>query len=156
MKNHYPFVLNNLSSLYEHLAKGLKGFALSSDNISRTHTFWCFLSDGTVLKVQSELNDIDGWHEVGTLEFSSVGDGVGVPNEMLLDEQWRNIQKIEKLCLDTENFYAESGIVLTNINSQELTFVCDANPYNISVQAPFLTMGFLPEYEILSYKRIPL
>jgi hypothetical protein len=155
MKNYYPFVLNNLSSLYEHLVKGLKGFALSSDNISRTHTFWCFLSDGTVLKVQSELNDIDGWHEVGTLEFSSVEDGDGVPNVMPLDDQWRHIQTIEKLCLDTENCYSESGIVLTNMNSQKLTIICDANPYSISVQAPFLTMEFLPEYEILSYKRIP-
>lgn len=102
------------------------------------------------------MNDIDGWNEVGVLVFEVVEDRETLPEMVALDDQWIRIQTIEKICLDTENCYSESGIVLTNMTGQQLTIVCDANPYFISIQAPFFTQEFLPEYEIVTYKRVSL
>lgn len=153
MKKRFPFELENSNSVSEKFANGLKGIAMASDDIGRVHTTWCQLLDGSLIKIQSEMNDIDGWHEIGCLELSIGHHEASVPQITLLSNDWNNISTIEKLCHDSAQCYAESGIVITNSIGQSIIIVCDANPYLLSIQAPFFSGEFLPEYELKSYTR---
>ncbi|WMW80553.1 hypothetical protein RF679_18220 [Undibacterium cyanobacteriorum] len=156
MKKHFPFLINGSINFADLLDYGLQGFAVFTEGVQHGHTSFCILSKNAIIKIQSEMNDIDGWHEIGCLEFSAVEE-IDVRMKIVpLDESWTRITSLEKLCHDSENCYAESGIRITNDQGMELTIVCDANPYVLSIKAPFFDDEFLPEYELISYKRIAL
>lgn len=55
-----PDLLANL------IRQGLKGYAANVEQLGGMTTLWCFLCDGSVLRIDSAMTDVSGWLEVGT------------------------------------------------------------------------------------------
>lgn len=117
------------------------------------NVIWCFLYDGSVLRVQSKMNDLSGWEEVGSLVFRLVGEEEKIAEPIELPNSWRSIACVEMLVVDEPEFAAESGLVLRNYSGEEFMIVCGADICAVQIQAPFYSGDFLPEYDLATYIR---
>lgn len=156
MKKEFGFDLNGITSLATILKKGLKGYATNQKNVGGITTIWCFLCDDAVLTIQSTMNDLSGWDEVGTLVFRFAGVNENLPAMTNLPSTWNEIFSVGKLVLDDDDFSAESGLELENKSGEILTIICGANICSIQIQAPFFPGPFFPEYDIDKYERMLL
>lgn len=150
------FDLINIDSIKTKVCHGLIGYAVNPEQHIGLSTLWLYLADGDVLKIHSTMTDTKDWDEVGTLVFQLLGNDEDVPQMMRLPQQWLSIAHVQKLVVTTEDFVAESGLLICNDSNEALTVVCSANVYRIELQAPFFSGSFQPEYEMAHYIHIPL
>lgn len=154
MKNQLRFDLNGLDSLRTMLTAGINAYATNAAFTGgMINVIWCFLCDGSVLRVQSKMNDLSGWEEVGTLVFRLTLEGEQIAEPIELPNSWRSIACVEMLVVDEPEFSAESGLVLQNCSGEEFTIVCGADICAVQMQAPFYSGDFLTEYDIATYVR---
>lgn len=120
-------------------------------------TVWLRLNDGTVLRFQPEMHDLEGWDEVGTLEIERVDVSEVVSPFVKLGGQWQHVATIEKLVVSEPGYFsAESGLKLTN-HDQETIIICnDAAPYQLALSAPTTHDPFNPEYPLVRYSACPV
>jgi len=117
------------------------------------NVIWVFLCDGSVLRIQSKMNDLPEWEEVGTLVFRLVGEDQKIADPIELPKSWRCIASSAMLVVDESEFTAESGLALRNCSGEEMILVCGADICAIQIQAPFYPDDFLPEYDVETYIR---
>ncbi len=156
MKKSYEFELSGVACLRDALRTGLIGVAADPEEHIGLTTVWCRLVQDVLLKIQSQMTTTNGWNEVGSLVFELNPNDDSPPNIAPLPEQWRNVSFVDKLVIEESDFTAESGLRIENADGESFTIVCSANPYQLAVEAPFCLGGFLPEYEIERYKRVPM
>jgi hypothetical protein len=155
MKDTFLFVLSGLDSLFSVLKVGLKGYSTDYKQIGGTTTVHLFLTTGEIVKISSEMHDIDSWNEIGSLVFEMVQD-CPYSKMIPLDPAWKSLASVEKLVLEREEFVAESGIILRSESDETLLVVASANVYTLAVQAPFARDEFLPENDLSAYRYVPL
>jgi hypothetical protein len=154
MKKKLRFDLNGIESLRDLFLTGIRAYATNAEFTGgMINVIWCFLCDGSVLRIQSRMNDLAEWEEVGTLVFRLVGVGEKIAPPVDLSNPWQNISCVEMLVVDEPEFSAESGLVLRNCAGDEFTIVCGADVCAVQIQAPFYSGGFLPEYDVETYVR---
>lgn len=155
MKNMFRFSLIGIDSLSSLLLRGIKGYAINS-TYGLTTTIWLYICDGPIIAIQSTMNELGGWEEIGTLIFTAIGDDKIIPEMIPLPAIWREIVSVEKLLIDDNDFVAASGFVIRNGAGDALTVTCGAEVYSIQMQASFFVGGFNPEYDFERYKSAPL
>lgn len=137
------------------ISQGLKGYSANAEQLGGMTTLWCFLCDGTVLRIDSVMTDVSGWLEVGTLAFELVENGDELPEMVPLPEVWSHISSLNKLVLDEPEFSSESGLIIKTLSGDKLMVVCGAEVYTVQISAPFFFGKFHPEYEVERYKAVP-
>ena len=154
MKKQLRFDLSSVDSLATILQTGIRAYATNAAFTGgMINVIWCFLCDGSVLRLQSKMNDLSGWEEVGTLVFRMVGKDEHLAEPIELPNSWNRIARAEMLVVDEPEFSAESGLVLQNCSGEEFMIVCGADICAVQIQAPFYSGDFLPEYDVERYTR---
>ena len=160
MRNFQAFPIDGAALLDSVRTAGLDGFSFDRKDYG-THvsvtTVWLRLGDGTVLRFQPEMHDLEGWDEVGSLKIDQA-DGPGAVAPFVgLGSQWHDIACIEKLVVSEPGYFsAESGLKITN-RRQEAIIICNsASPYQLALSTPVTRDAFTPEYGLERYAVCPL
>jgi hypothetical protein len=151
MKKELHFTLTGIDSVSSQIKSGLSGYAVNL-NYGLTTTIWLFLCNNSVLVIQSNMNELDGWEEVGTLKFINETNGENLPKMIPLPLAWQNIVSLAKLLIEDDEFIAESGLVIRNNINEEVIIVCGAELYSLQMAASFFESSFNPEYDFEKYK----
>ena len=135
---------------------GLRGFSSNRKEYT-THIslscIWLFLADETVLKIVSEMHDLEGWDEVGSLVIDLVRPIDYIPPIIELPTEWQYIVSIEKLVVSKNDYFkAESGLKIINGEGKVIIICSAAAPYELALMAPFVKDKFTPEYDVSEYK----
>lgn len=154
MKREFLFDVIDFKSLSDLLRGGISGYSVAGSVGGRLGSIYLLLHDGSALHIQSKMNDVASWHEVGTLVFewrSSTANSF--PATLPLDATWSSIGMIAKLCLDEDAFTAESGLAIQNRAGARILILSGAFPNTVEIEAPFYAGDFQPEYDVGEYKR---
>jgi hypothetical protein len=155
MKESFPFLLVNMCSLFNILKAGFKGYSTDFKRVGGTTNVYLFLTTGEIVKIYSEMHNIDDWNEIGLLVFEEIK-SCKYSKMIPLGPDWENIVSIERLVLDKKEFSAESGILFRSETGGEFLVVTSANVDTLAVRAPFSYHEFLPENDLWAYSYIPL
>lgn len=157
MKMQLQFHQSDIDSVGAILARGIHAYATNARLTGgMINVIWCFMCDGSVLRIQSKMNDLAEREEVGTLVFRLVSQHEQPIDPIELPDSWRDITSAEMLVIEESEFSAESGLVITNRTGEELIIVCGADICAVQIKAPFFKGDFLPEYDLEKYVRYPL
>ena len=155
--------MNNLSfewaepnSLVAELCKPIKQVFLEFGPHGRPIFVTLWRSDGTGLRLHSEMHDVAERKEVGVLKF----DRVFVPpsDKQIVDvpATFDHDVRASKLIIQESGTRAESGVIL-KAGSDEIVAVAGAYPYSLAVSGvTSMPHIFEPEYPIELYTRVPL
>ena len=160
MRNFQAFPIDGAALLESLGSVGLYGFSCNRRDFGThvsVYTVWLCLGDGTVLRLQPEMHDLEGWDEVGSLKIDQVESSDAVPSLVRLGSQWQDIASVEKLVVgEPDYFSAESGLKITN-REQEAIIICNsAAPYELALSTPATRDAFNPEYPLERYSVCPL
>lgn len=160
MRNFQAFPIHGTALLECLRTVGLDGFSCDrkdyGSHVSVT-TIWLCLRGGTVLRVQPEMHDLEGWDEVGSLEIDRDDWSKAVAPRVELGSQWHDIACIEKLVINEPGYFsAEAGLKITN-RQQEIIIICNsALPYQLALRTPATHDVFTPEYDLERYSVCPV
>jgi hypothetical protein len=120
-------------------------------------TVWLCLPDGTVLRFQPEMHDLEGWDEVGSLGIDKSDLSEVVPPLVTLSSQWQHVASIEKLVISEPDYFsAESGLKITNREKETIIICNGAAPYELALSTPAVHDAFNPEYPLERYVLCPV
>jgi hypothetical protein len=151
MMKKIPFSLSGIDSLSDLLKLGIQGFAINS-HYGLTTTICLFLYNDLIITIQSTMNELGGWEEIGTLVFTANINHTDVPAMIPLSPVWNEIRSVEKLQIEENEFSADCGIVIKNGLGEKMIITCGAEVYSVQMQAPFFEGKFNPEYDFVRYK----
>jgi hypothetical protein len=160
MRNFQTFPIDGTALLESLRTVGLDGFSCDRKDYG-THvsvtTVWLCLRGGTVLRLQPEMHDLEGWDEVGSLKIDRVEWSEAVAPLVELGSQWHDIASIEKLVISEPGYFsAESGLKITN-RQQQIIIICNsASPYQLALSTPATRDVFSPEYDLERYSVCPV
>lgn len=143
-------------SLTALLRAGILGLLIDKLPAGAIRVLHLFLADGSVLRIQSKVTEVEPWHEVGTLvleHFAKAAEGETI--QIPLPLSWLDIRSVEKLVLEGGKFIAESGLCISNRDYEQVIILPSAFPHAVQINAQFYPGDFDPEYEIAEYERVP-
>ena len=112
----------------------------------------CFDS-GDVFEFSSACTEVQDWQEIGSLNINKIN---GIANENIFEKfnvESFCISNVEVLVYEDVNVFAECGIVLIGSPGSEVIVAASVSPGSVSVQAPFSTLPFQPEFSVNDYQR---
>jgi hypothetical protein len=113
-------------------------------------------SDGTGLRVRSEMHDVAERREVGVLCFSYVPAPASTRPLIDVPQEFQSRLSVFKLVIEEAGTRAESGVILTAGSGKEITIVVGAKPYCLAIRGlQSIPEKFELEYPIERYARIP-
>jgi len=124
-------------------------------NRPRFITLW--RSDGTGLRLYTDMHDVAERREVGVLNVNRVS--TPQPDEVLatVPPAFESEIIVFKLLIRESGVEAESGVVFTTQAGDEIVVVAGAYPYSLAVQGvSSLPHVFEPEYPLDQYLRVPI
>ncbi len=144
------------TSLATELARPLKQVSVDSEPHGWPMFVTLWRSDGTGLRVRSEMHDVAERREVGVLRFSHVlapaSDASLIEVAPTLDHEFT----VSKLVIEESGTSAESGVILTGDDGDELIIVAGVKPYCLAISGlPSARSKFEPEYPLDRYARVP-
>lgn len=155
MKETFLFILIGLDSILNVLKVGLIGYSTDYKPVGGATIVHLYLTDGRIMKIYSEMHDIDSWNEIGSLVFEMVEKGPSTPM-ISLGDSWKQLASVNKLVLEREQFVVESGIHLRSTTDEMLLVLTSANVETLAVLAPSSRDEFLPENDLSAYRHVPL
>jgi hypothetical protein len=155
--NYLRFNWSEPTALSAELIKPIAQISLQLDTQGRPMSATLWRSDGTGLRIQSEMHDVAERREVGVLKFSNAS----FPSEdaKIVDVRSRFGPElvVSKLIIHESGTSAESGIVMKSMAGHEILIVPSAMPYSLAVggvlRGPHI---FEPEYPIDRYENVPI
>jgi hypothetical protein len=151
------FDWNGDASLASELAVPIRRVSLRTAAHGRPISLILWRSDGSGLRIQSQMKDLAERTEVGVLAFGLVD--APFPDERLVDLPAASEGPIvvTKLLIAESGSYAESGVVLKGANDLQIVAVAGASPYTIAVKGVAdWPQVFEPQYPVESYVSAPL
>jgi hypothetical protein len=150
-----PFVWTEQTSLRDEFAKPIRFISVEFHRSWPQYvTLWH--SDGTGIRIHSEMVDIADRLEVGVLHFHHIV--VSAHAEVSAKLPWTlgTVVAVSKLVIAESGSLAESGIVIAT-EVGELVVVANAFPCNLAIHGlPLITETFEPEYPLNSYEKVSL
>lgn len=152
----FPFVWTELKPLNDEL--GIPIDSISVEFLQRWPqrvTLW--RSDGTGIRIHSEMVDLAERLEVGVLHFDCVVSPSA--NEVFAEiaATFGNGLTVSKLVIVESDASLESGIVLAAGSGEEIVVVAHAFPCNLAIRGvPSITEIFEPEYPLNRYTRVSM
>ena len=149
----FEFQYVNIDSLRNLILKGIIGYSTDKKELLKDfNTLWLKLKDESVLKIQSKMNDIDGWNETGSLVFNYAIKDDDMPSAIMLSSDWMSINNVNILTIEECDVYSECGIRISNLIGNTIDVVCGAFPFSVQLEAAFSNFAFEPEYDLHCYK----
>jgi hypothetical protein len=157
--NYLPFVCKELASLPAELKKPILMVSIGIFHASwgpQTLTLWH--SDGTGLKIFSQMHDIAERIEIGVLNFEKVTTHAGDATNADVSVAFDCDIEAFKLILDEGGTRAECGLALRASNGDQITIVPSAGAYSLAILGVFASTPhiFEPEYQLNRYARVPI
>lgn len=147
--------LIGFESLTALLRVGVVGLGIEMLNAASIRVLRLFLGDGSVLKIQAKVTEVEPWFEIGTLIFEYKTEIEKVAStRVMLPDSWLDIRSVEKLVLKDERFTAECGVCFCNRVGEQFIIVPGAFPFSVEIGAAFYPAKFEPEYAIDQYERV--
>lgn len=154
--NELLFSWTEATSLTAELSRAIKRFSISFAAHGRPLYVVLWRSDGTGLKIYSEMHDVAEMREVGVLHFGLVLAPLSEETFVDIPPAFDDQLAVTKLTIEESGTVAESGIILTANDGEEMIIVAGANPYLLAVQGvPSTPHLFEPEYPLDQYVRVP-
>ena len=154
--NSLSFVWTEATPLIAELHKPIKRVSLEfAQGRPMFVTLW--RSDGTGLRLYSQMHDVAERTEVGVLNFELVSSPQ--PDETIADalSAFQGQIAVSKLVIRESDTTAESGVILKASSGDEIVIVAGARPYLLAVLGVVsLPHIFEPEYPIERYTRAPI
>jgi len=154
--NELLFGWSGSGSLAAELSRPLKQISIEFViNRPRFITLW--RSDGTGLKLYTDMHDVAERREVGVLNIERVS--TPQPDEVFVtvSPSFGSEIIVSKLLIRESGVEAESGVVFTTKTGDEIVVVAGAYPYSLAVQGvSSLPHVFEPEYPMDQYLRVPI
>ncbi|WP_426401023.1 hypothetical protein ACN9M1_27515 (plasmid) [Ralstonia sp. R-29] len=125
------------------------------------HTLKCawqcriFLDNNDVFEFSSACTEVAGWQEVGSLNIERIRMVENSADAIFRRVGIENFAIVSVDCLvyETPDVYAECGIVLRAISGEEVIIAAGVSHGSVSVQAPFSSLPFDPEFSLPDYTR---
>ena len=156
MMNNLSFEWAEPNSLAAELCKPIKQVFLEFGPHGRPIFVTLWRSDGTGLRLHSEMHDVAERKEVGVLKFSRVFAPPGDTKIVGVPAAFDHEISVSKLIIQESGTSAESGVIL-EAGSDEIVAVAGAYPYSLAVRGvTSVPHIFEPEYPIELYTRVPL
>jgi hypothetical protein len=157
--NYLPFVCKELPSLPAELKRPIRRvsiYVFRSAWGPNTLTLWH--SDGTGLKIFSQMHDIAERMEIGVLNFEKV---TALADDEITEDVSAAFDcnvEVFKLIVDDEGTRAECGLALQASNGDQITIVPSAGPCYLAILGVFAATPhiFEPEYPLDRYVRVPI
>jgi hypothetical protein len=154
--NILPFEWSESTSLATELARPLKQVSVESEPHGWPMFVTLWRSDGTGLRVRSEMHDVAERREIGVLCFSLVlAPGA---NATLIDvaPSFDRELTVYKLLIEESGRSAESGVVLIGDDDYKMIIVAGVKPYCLALSGlPSAPSKFEPEYPLDRDARVP-
>jgi hypothetical protein len=119
-------------------------------------TLW--RSDGSGLRMYTDMHDVAERREVGVLNFERVF--APHPDEFVesMEATFGGEAEVSKLIIHESGTSAESGVILKAQTGEELVVVAASAPYSLALQGLKLSRPhiFQPEYPLNRYDRLPV
>lgn len=147
MRNFYisNYIDGDLKSTFK---SGISSFNTLVGQSGRPDIIFFELASGKKIQLKSILQESSDWDDIGTLEISSVD----VKTPLIpIDPSWRKLTRVCVLELHDTNLRCECGLLLENINKQQLYILPSSYPYSIEIKAGFYKGTFEPECDITQY-----
>ena len=152
----FPFVWTELKPLSAEL--GIPIDSISVEFLQRWPqcvTLW--RSDGTGIRIHSEMVDLAERIEVGVLHFDCVVSPSADEVFAELAPAFGTGFTVSKLVIAESGASVESGIVLTARSGDEIVVVANAFPCNLAIRGvPSITEIFEPEHPLDTYTRVAM
>jgi hypothetical protein len=154
--NILPFEWSESTSLATELARPLKQVSVESEPHGWPMFVTLWRSDGTGLRVRSEMHDVAERREVGVLHFSHVLAPASNASLMDVTPTLNRDLRVSKLIIDESGTSAESGVILKGDDGDEMIIVAGVKPYCLAISGfPSAPSKFEPEYPLDRYARVP-
>jgi hypothetical protein len=154
--NHLSFVWAGPTPLAVELSKPIKQISIGLGvTISAPNFITLWRSDGTGLRMFSQMHDVAERIEVGVLNFEQVS--APQPDETIADvaSAFQGEIAVSKLIIHESGTTAESGVILKAGNGEEIVIVAGVYPYSLAVLGvASMPHIFHPEYKIDRYIRV--
>jgi hypothetical protein len=154
--NDFPFVWTGQTPLGAELHRPIDHISVEFWKTWPTYvTLW--RSDGTGIRIHSEMIDVAERIEVGVLHFSDAfapsADGSFAKIALTLGPHIA----VSKLIIAESGAIVESGVILAADNGDEIVIVPNAFPCFLAVRGvPSVVPIFEPEYPLDRYSRVPV
>ena len=155
MKITFCFEPPNSLSMLALCKSGVRAYATDGKESKSVTTLWLQLNDGARLRIRSNMHDVSGWDEIGTLAFQAV-EANEIPQSEDLPSSWMQIILIEALVFDSDECMAECGIMVHNVLGETLTVLPGSDVHTLAIQAPFFAGTFSPENDVSRYRHLAL
>ena len=174
-KNHMkPFTTNSTENVRvallfqcggvnrEQLRKMIIGSCITAYSMPKNHSFesaWLFrliFNNQYLVEFSSDCTEVTGWQEMGSLNLLAVLDvNLEQKNEVFLVAETSNfaVENMECLVYRDADVYAECGLVFYSSLGEEIIIAAGVSPGSVSIQAPFSTQKFQPEFAVSDYHR---
>lgn len=151
----FPMQIEGISA--ENFAECVKNRAIVAYAMPLTHTFkaaWIFriiLDNGASLDFSSACTMVDGWQEVGSLNVQYINHNPQAGRDataLLMQVELPQFRacSVEKLIYETEAFRSECGMEIKCDHKTTIVVMTGNPPGSVSVEAPFSTDKFEPEF----------
>jgi hypothetical protein len=154
--NILPFEWSESASLATELARPLKQISVEFEPHGSPMFVTLWRSDGTGLRVRSEMHDVAERREVGVLCFSHALAPVSNATVIDVAPTFDCKLAVSKLLIEESGTSAESGVILMGDDGDQLIVVAGVKPYCLAVSGlPSAPSKFEPEYPLERYARVP-
>jgi hypothetical protein len=154
--NILPFEWSGSTSLATELARPLKQVSIESEPHGWPMFVTLWRSDGTGLRVRSEMHDVAERREVGVLRFNHVLAPASNASLMDVASTLNRELTVSKLIIVESGTSAESGVTLKGDDGDEMIVVAGVKPYCLAISGlPSAPSKFEPEYPLDRYARVP-
>jgi hypothetical protein len=156
---YFVFKWEGSTSLSVELSKPLRGVSVEFEPHGSPMFINLWRTDGTGLKLNSEMHDAAESREVGVLCFSYLSAPEHNGTFADLASAFKLQISVSKLIIHESDTTAESGVILRADDDNELIIVPSAKPYCLAIGGGILASTphiFEPEYPLDRYERVPL
>lgn len=156
MKKNLSFDLREPGILRDLVREGIDGYALDDLKPQGIAGIFLFLNEKSCIRISSKMTDVAHWLEVGSLVFEKFYGVENMPSRIRLPHAWNKLEKLEKLVIDTEDYYVENGLKIKNELGELFFIACSENVFQIEFAAPFFNGKFSPEFDLSAYKTVSI
>ncbi|PHV09511.1 hypothetical protein [Chitinimonas sp. BJB300] len=144
----------------ENLKQLLEGLSITAYALPEGHSLasaWqlrFIFNNQLILEFSSVCTEVVGWQEVGSLNVKVIDDTDQFSNIFSITEiKEFLVTSVEYLVYEDSDAYSECGLVLRSSLGEEVIIAAGVSPGSVSVQAPFSTLDFEPEFPTSDYQR---
>lgn len=155
------YIKGNTGSLARFISAGIDSIVVSASSaIGVPHAIWLITADREIVKIISEMIEIEERFEVGRLVFSFDDEPPANERRFDLPLEWRPVFAAELLYVKEHppwvgtalSVDVEAGLRITVATGRTWAITVGAQPCTLALDAPFIAAVSYPQYSIGDYR----